>query len=513
MKRLSFIIVTVVMVMILYPVMATYPAKAETSGAINIFFDGNKLKTDVEPLVENGRVLIPLRAISEEMGFRVDWSPSAQVAYVFGEHDAIQVAVGGKIAYINDQPVELDVVAGSVNGRVMLPIRFVAEALGLEINWVQKNSYIEIKDKQRYFDQIQSLLIQGDLAGARRVALLAPKKNIQYDLETGLPELDKPATYYFPEGECLRYYVQTQDQLIYFSEVNGIFVVQWQTSLGGNLMGKPASTLTKYLATLSKGYTDEQGIRPLVTESLSYFEYIPEKDLLNLGQISPEGSRQLLDSVDWQEDQGPPIVEIPSEEISKRYINLMEGSKRPTDSAYLFSSDVPRMELTEAERAEIEKDWQENNFYNYEEMKDINRDFISYPLRVVYMRNAEGPPDLSELEPRFVEEYENALSHFTEEIRKSSGWYDFLAMGHYYDPSFSVLRAKSTENQIDATLVGHRFHFGFVPVILEVEMVKEGDKWVFTGMENVRPFDTIAELQVADRELYEQLVRILNYRR
>ncbi len=512
MKRLSFIIVTVIMMMILYPVMTVYSARAEITGVINIFFDGNKLKTDVEPLVENGRVLIPLRAVSEEMGFRVDWSPSAQVAYVFGEHDSIEVAVGGKTAYISDQPVELDVAASSMNGRIMVPIRFVAEALGLEINWVQKNNYIEIKDKQRYFDQIQSHLIQGDLAGARRVALLAPKINIQYDLKMGLPEPDKPAIYYFPEGECLQYYVQTEEQLIFFSEVNGIFIVQWQTNFGENLMEEPTSTLTKYLATLSKGYTDEQGIRPLVTEPLSYFEYIPEEDVINLGQISPEGGHQLLDSVDWQKDQGPPIVEIPEEAISKGYGNLMAGLKRPADSAHLFTSDIPRMELTEIEKAEIEKDWQENNFYSYEEMKDINRDSIDYPLRVVYMRNAGGPPDLSQLEPRFVEEYENALSHFTEKIRKSPGWYDFLAMGHYYDPSFGVLSAISTENQINATIVGVRFHFGFVPVILEVEMVKLGDKWLFTGMENVRPFETIMELQIADKELYEQLVRIFNYR-
>ena len=54
--------------------------------------------------------------------------------------------------------------------------------------------------------------------------------------------------------------------------------------------------------------------------------------------------------------------------------------------------------------------------------------------------------------------------------------------------------------------------FGFVPAILEVEMKKQGDTWLFTRLENVRAYKTLKEMQAAEPATYDFLVKFYNYR-
>ena len=182
----------------------------------------------------------------------------------------------------------------------------------------------------------------------------------------------------------------------------------------------------------------------------------------------------------------------------------------PGHTSYYFSTDMPLMELNEIEKRN-RKNWTENNFYTVEEMQIINRDSIDYPLRTVYMLNWVTFTELSEDQQRFKEEYDKGIALFSDEVKDSQAWTDFLAMEVLYDPSFKVMKAKSTEDHISATITGNRFHFGIVPVVFEIEMVKKGDKWIFTNIEDVRTYETIWDMHLKNPKLYEEVVRIYNY--
>ena len=502
---------SLLLIIIMIIVFVITPTGAKADEHINIYYDGEILESDVEPVIEDGRVLVPIRVISETFGLRAEWSPSAKVVHVFGDDNFISVSTGGNIAYINEEATELDIAAKLVNGRAMVPIRFVAEAFSLNVKWEQNQNAIIIKDKQRYYDEILALLKQGNLHEARKLALLAPKKISRYGSDSKPLELDKAATYYFPEGECLSFYVQNEEQIKYLEEINGIFVIQWEANLGGAPMENPESTLTKYFATQSKGYTDEQGIRPLLTDPLTYFQFIPEDALIKYGKISEEGEKQELGSEKCEKDISAHIIDVPDECLSEQHEKLLGVIRPPGRTSYYFSSEMPLMELNEIEKREIEKDWEENNFYTIEEMRVINRHSIDYPLRTVYMLNWVTSTELSEDEQRFKEEYDKNIACFSDEIMDSQAWTDFLSMEILYDPSFGVMRAKSAEDYISATITGNRFHFGVVPVVFEIEMVKEGDKWIFTSIEDVRTYETIWDMHLKNPELYEEVVRIYNY--
>lgn len=105
------------------------------------------------------------------------------------------------------------------------------------------------------------------------------------------------------------------------------------------------------------------------------------------------------------------------------------------------------------------------------------------------------------------------MSRFTQEVRDSGGWADFLALEFRRDPVFNVLEATSNENHIQATVVANFFSgFGFVPALLEVELEREEDAWRFTNLKNVRGYNTLRELQAAEPATYDLLVKTCNLR-
>jgi predicted secreted protein len=103
--------------------------------APRVIIDGTLLSFDQEPVIEHGRVLVPLRAVSETLGAVVDWDGAARTITITKALETVVVTVGVKTASINGIPVELDVPPRILNGRTLVPLRFVSEALGAVVRW------------------------------------------------------------------------------------------------------------------------------------------------------------------------------------------------------------------------------------------------------------------------------------------------------------------------------------------------------------------------------------------
>jgi hypothetical protein len=91
--------------------------------------------TDVTPRMINGRVMVPLRGVFEELGANVEWNSATRtVTAVRGDTD-VQLRIGERTARINGRNETLDVPAQLIGGRTMVPLRFVSEALGADVVW------------------------------------------------------------------------------------------------------------------------------------------------------------------------------------------------------------------------------------------------------------------------------------------------------------------------------------------------------------------------------------------
>lgn len=117
---------------------------------ITVIINQVTVEFDVEPILENGRVLVPLRKIFEILGATVTWDEGTKTATAIKGNDTIVIAVNDSKMMKNGKEIALDVAAKMVDDRVLVPIRVVSEGLDCDVLWDEINNQvvIECKGKQ-----------------------------------------------------------------------------------------------------------------------------------------------------------------------------------------------------------------------------------------------------------------------------------------------------------------------------------------------------------------------------
>lgn len=111
---------------------------------VGVYVDGKFLEFDVPPTIEEGRVLLPLRLVFETLNASVEWIDSTKT--VKGQMGDITVSlqIGSKTAVVNGTEVKLDVPGKIVNGRTLVPLRFVSESFGADVKWDQDTKTVYV---------------------------------------------------------------------------------------------------------------------------------------------------------------------------------------------------------------------------------------------------------------------------------------------------------------------------------------------------------------------------------
>lgn len=87
------------------------------------------------PLLSDGRVLVPMRGLFEFLGADVVWKNATRTVLAEKGDMKLELTLGGREAKVNGRSITLDVPARSVNGSVMVPLRFVSETLQYGVGW------------------------------------------------------------------------------------------------------------------------------------------------------------------------------------------------------------------------------------------------------------------------------------------------------------------------------------------------------------------------------------------
>ncbi len=90
---------------------------------------------DMFPVIENGRTLVPIRAVAEILGAKVEWNLAYYQAEIEKDGVRIILPLYSDTAYIDDEPIALDVEAKIKYDRTLVPLRFIAEALEVKVEW------------------------------------------------------------------------------------------------------------------------------------------------------------------------------------------------------------------------------------------------------------------------------------------------------------------------------------------------------------------------------------------
>lgn len=145
MKKLSalFLLVPLLILTLLFPVSAQ-------ENEIEVFLDAVKIEFDVTPQVINGRTMVPIRAIFENMGAQVEWDSQTASAICTKDDTVVKMTVNSPDMYVNNQLIPMDISPVEINGRTLAPARYVAEAFGADVQWSAENNAVVICSKGVY---------------------------------------------------------------------------------------------------------------------------------------------------------------------------------------------------------------------------------------------------------------------------------------------------------------------------------------------------------------------------
>lgn len=148
MKKLWVTLVAVLMVVTL----SLQPAQVEGAAAskrISVFVDGVKLNPVQAPTMIKGRTMLPMRVIFEALGATVQWSAQTKTVTAYSNDTTVVLKVGSKTASVNNRNVSLDAPAQILNGATMVPVRFVSETLGAQVDWNGLSQVVTITTSNR----------------------------------------------------------------------------------------------------------------------------------------------------------------------------------------------------------------------------------------------------------------------------------------------------------------------------------------------------------------------------
>jgi hypothetical protein len=121
--------------------------KSDITG-IKMFVDGQLIEfskyEDVNPAIIDGRVLVPLRAIGENLGAKVDWIAKDKLIKIKLYDKAVELVLDSKTALVNGKKINLDVPAKVINGRTLVPVRFISESFARTVEWHPYNEKLSV---------------------------------------------------------------------------------------------------------------------------------------------------------------------------------------------------------------------------------------------------------------------------------------------------------------------------------------------------------------------------------
>ncbi|MDO5714535.1 MAG: copper amine oxidase N-terminal domain-containing protein [Tissierellia bacterium] len=170
MNKKRFALILVVLILI-----SSFPIQGfAQEKPIKIWMYGKYLDSDVPPIIQDGRTLVPLRVISEGLGYHVEWNQQEKAVLIMGLsplnglfEKVLLYFVGKTVAldinpalfnamtqfdyeptmndfYINSTQIQMDVPPIIYKDRTMVPIRSISEAIGHKVDWDEVNRTVVI---------------------------------------------------------------------------------------------------------------------------------------------------------------------------------------------------------------------------------------------------------------------------------------------------------------------------------------------------------------------------------
>lgn len=118
--------------------------KAAETKPIMIIVDNEEIETDTPPVIINGRLLVPVRTIFNALGAEIKWDDYSRTITATKGSLNIYLKIDDKNCLLNGEKIVLDVEPQIINNHTMIPLRFIAQSFGAEVFWVPEWNRVAI---------------------------------------------------------------------------------------------------------------------------------------------------------------------------------------------------------------------------------------------------------------------------------------------------------------------------------------------------------------------------------
>lgn len=151
MKRKNFSILLILIMLIgILPIDVFAARHTKRDIQLSIIVNDHYVMSDVYPFIENNRTYVPIRFIAEELGYDVAWNGKEKKVTITNEGKSVELKVDSKQMKVNGNSVSLDAPARLRDDRTFVPLRAIAEAFGINVNWSNDYKSAFIGDNPKY---------------------------------------------------------------------------------------------------------------------------------------------------------------------------------------------------------------------------------------------------------------------------------------------------------------------------------------------------------------------------
>lgn len=127
------------------------PSHLPVNQEVKVVFGTEVIYFDAQPEIVNGRTMVPVRALTEDMGYQVDYDAITRSAHLIRDNIKLELFVGKEEIHITLEgtaPVvkSIDIAPYIKDGRMYVPIRFFSEEFGLDVQWNQDNKTVIVRE-------------------------------------------------------------------------------------------------------------------------------------------------------------------------------------------------------------------------------------------------------------------------------------------------------------------------------------------------------------------------------
>lgn len=140
MKKVLFVLI----IALAFTVLFAFTVSASEN--IYVYMNDDYLEFDVPPQVINGRTIVPVRTIFENLGAKVDWNNDTQTITSTKGTTTVVMQIDNYTMKVNGSNIAMDTPPQIVDGRTLVPVRAVAEAFGNRVMWDDETSTVIISD-------------------------------------------------------------------------------------------------------------------------------------------------------------------------------------------------------------------------------------------------------------------------------------------------------------------------------------------------------------------------------